>query len=204
MSTASMSSLTDCGLPGIREIPYGVHMCHFYEGREDLAAALVPYFAAGLRSNERCIWITAEPLPAVEARRALAEAGFDVEAAVASGALTILDFSDWYAHNEALRGNQVIDLWLAQEERALADGYGGLRITGNVTFLGPGDWPVFMEYEALINQAFHGRRIVTLCTYSTRDCAAAEMLDVMHRHNCALDRPDEGWQILTRDQTIKR
>jgi hypothetical protein len=36
-----------------------------------------------------------------------------------------------------------------------------------------------------------------LCTYSSRDCGAAEMLDVVHRHNCALDRPDEGWQILT-------
>ena len=197
MSSHAMSSLTDCGLPGIREIPYGVHMCHFYEGREDLAAALVPYFAAGLRNNERCIWITAEPLPAVEARRALAEAGFDVEAAVASGALTILDFCDWYAHNEALRGNQVIDLWLAEEQRALAGGYRGLRITGNVTFLRSEDWALFMEYEELVNRAFQGRRIVTLCTHHLDSCGAAVVLDVMRRHNGALDRPDEGWQILT-------
>jgi len=30
--------LTDCGLAGIKAIPYGLHMCHFYETREDLAA----------------------------------------------------------------------------------------------------------------------------------------------------------------------
>ena len=192
-----MSSLTDCGLPGIREIPYGVHMCHFYDAREDLAAALVPYFAAGLRDNERCIWIAAEPLRAQEAKEELRKAAVDVDAAIGAGALTIRDFSDWYAEKENLRGNQVVDLWLAEEERALAAGYRGLRITGNVTFLRPGDWELFMEYEALVNAAFHGRRIVTLCTYRGRDCGAAEVLDVIDRHNCALDRPDEGWQILT-------
>jgi hypothetical protein len=192
-----VSSLTDCGLPGIRDIPYGVHMCHFYAGPDDLAAALVPFFAAGLRANERCIWITAEPLCAADAAERLRGAGVDVDAAVASGALTIRDFSQWYAEAGDLRGNQVVDLWLAEERRALAAGYRGLRITGNVTFLGAHDWPLFMEYEALVNQAFQGRRIVTLCTYQHRSCGAAEMLDVMQRHNCALDRPDEGWQILT-------
>jgi hypothetical protein len=190
------TSLTDCGLPGIREIPYGVHMCHFYHGRDDLAAALVPFFAAGLRNNERCMWITAEPLLAADARDELRKAGVDADAAIAAGALIVRDFSEWYADNEDLRGSQVIELWLAEERRALADGYRGLRITGNVTFLQPADWPVFMAYEALVNEAFQGRRIVTLCTYR-RDCGATEMLDVLHRHNCALDRPDEGWQILT-------
>ena len=189
--------LTDCGLPGIREIPYGVHMCHFYRGREDLVEALVPYFVAGLRNGERCIWITAAPLSAAEAKLELRAAGFDPEAAISAGALTIRDFSEWYAEKENLKGNQVVELWLAEEQRALAEGYRGLRITGNVTFLKRDDWPVFMEYEALVNQAFHGRRIVTLCTYQSHACGAAEMLDVVHRHNCALDRPDEGWQILT-------
>ena len=30
------SSLTDCGLPGIGQIPYGAHMCHVYGSREAL------------------------------------------------------------------------------------------------------------------------------------------------------------------------
>jgi hypothetical protein len=191
-----VSNLTDCGLPGIRDIPYGVHMCHFYEGRDELAGVLVPYFAAGLAARERCIWITAEPLRAAQAGEALRRAGVDVDGAVAAGALTIRDFSSWYAEAGSLLGNDVIDLWLGEERRALAAGYSGLRITGNVTFLRAEDWPQFMEYEALINQAFEGRRIVTLCTYQ-RSCGAAEMLEASQRHTCALDHPDEGWQILT-------
>lgn len=193
----ALPHITDCGLPGIKDIPYGVHMCNFYRSREELAAALVPYFGAGLRANERCIWITAEPLVAKDAKAQLAATGFDVEAAIASGALVVRDYSDWYAEAGALKGNQVVDLWLSEEARALQAGYAGLRITGNVTFLRPGDWDFFMEYESLVHSAFHGRRIVTLCTYDLQRCAASEVLDVMRRHSGTLDRPDHGWQILT-------
>ena len=189
--------LTECGLPGITQIPYGVHMCNFYKTREELIGALVPFFAAGLRNNERCIWITAAPLHAAEAVVELEKAHAGVAAAVASGALTVLDFSDWYAQAGSLKGNQVVELWLAEEERALAAGYSGLRITGNVTFLRSADWDLFMEYEDLVTRAFQGHRIVTLCTYHLESCGAAEVLDVVRRHNGALERPDEGWQILT-------
>jgi hypothetical protein len=36
-----------------------------------------------------------------------------------------------------------------------------------------------------------------LCTYHFDSCGAAEVFDVVRRHNGALERPDEGWQILT-------
>src|ERR1051326_5614365 len=96
-----------------------------------------------------------------------------------------------------LHGTAVVDFWLAEEARALADGSAGLRITGNVTFLTPETWSVFMEYEDMVQKAFSGRRIVTLCTYPADGCGAANVLDVVHRHSCTLEHPDEGWQILT-------
>jgi hypothetical protein len=34
-----------------------------------------------------------------------------------------------------------------EEERALAEGYNGLRIAGDARFLTAGDWSTFMEYE---------------------------------------------------------
>jgi hypothetical protein len=175
-----------------------VHMCHFYASREHLAEALVPYFSAGLRNNERCIWITAEPLRAQAAKLELRKAGFDVDGAVKNGSLTVRDFSDWYAEAGRLKGTEVVELWLEAEQRALAQGYSGLRITGNVTFLSSDTWPAFMEYEEAVDKAFHGRRIVTLCSYRLGECGASEILDVVHRHSCTLERPDEGWQVLTR------
>jgi hypothetical protein len=197
MSLSRDITFTDCGLPGIRKVPYGVHMCHFYQGPDDLAEALVPYFMAGLRNRERCLWVTAQPLEAEAAKQALGAAGLDAGAAIGQGSLVVRDFSDWYAQGAELKGADVVDSWLEEERRALADGYAGLRITGNVSFLTPHTWPEFMEYEALLDKAFHGRRIVTLCSYRLGDCDATEVLEVVRRHNCTLDRPDEGWQILT-------
>jgi len=197
MTAPALRVLTDCGLPGIHQIPYGLHMCSFYRSREELAAALVPYFLAGLRSHERCLWITAEPLPAADALAELRRAGFNPDAYLESSALVVRDYSNWYTAGTTLRGADVVKLWLEEERRALAAGYQGLRITGNVTFLQPHDWPLFMEYEDAVQRTFHGRRILTLCTYDLSRCNAAELLDVMRRHSCTLDRPDEGWQILT-------
>ena len=197
MAHAHASHLTECGLHGITHVPYGVHMCNFYKTRDELIDALVPFFAAGLRANERCLWITAAPLHAREAIDELARAHPGVADAIAKGALTVRDYADWYAEAGMLKGNEVVELWLAEERRALAEGYSGLRITGNVTFLRSEDWNLFMEYEEMVTRAFQGHRIVTLCTYHLESCGASEVLDVVRRHNGTLERPDAGWQILT-------
>lgn len=190
--------LTDCGLPGIREIPYGIHMCQFYQTRADLAAALVPYFAAGMRKRERCIWITAEPLDAAGAQADLRKAGLDVDGAMRDGSLVIRDYSTWYAEGARLKGAEVLELWLEEERRALAAGYTGLRITGNTSFLRPEDFPLFMEYEALIDHAFADRRIVTLCSYLLDQLRAVDVLEVAHRHNANLTRSEQDWQLISR------
>ena len=197
MSPASY--LTSSGLPGLNGIPYGTHMCHFYQSAAHLAAAVVPYFAAGFRNNERCIWIAAEPLGAVLAKIAARNGGLAVEAAMRKGSLSILDYSEWYSEAGTLKGDEMVQVWLDEERRALAAGYSGLRITGNVTFLTPQAWDVFMDHEHSITEALHDRRIVSLCSYRLGQCGATELLDVSRRHHCTLERPEEneGWQILT-------
>jgi hypothetical protein len=192
----ALAHLTDCGLPGIRDVPYGVHMCHFYQGREDLAAALVPYFAAGLRNNERCIWITADPLNQADALIEMQKAGLDLRAAERKGSLSVKSHSDWYSGAEGLKGSQIVELWFAEEQRALEQGFSGLRINGNVGFVTAETWGTFMEYEKALDTALEGHRILTLCSYPLAG-GATEVLDVVHNHQCTLDHPDHGWQILT-------
>jgi hypothetical protein len=193
--------ITDCGLTGIKAIPYGLHMCHFYEKREELAATLVPYFVAGLQKNERCIWITAEPLDVRAAEAELAGSGVNVPAMVRRGSLLIRDHSEWYGGGDA---DTIIGRWLYEERRALDDGYVGLRIAGNTSFLKPVDWSAFMDYERRVDETFASQRIVTLCSYLVDRRAATDVLDVARRHSCTLERPDEGWQLLTARGTAER
>jgi two-component system, sensor histidine kinase PdtaS len=195
---AELPNLTDCGLPGIARIPYGLHACHFYPDRQRLVEALVPYFLAGLRNNERCLWVAAPPLPALEARQALEAAWDGVGAAFDAGAIRILDFDEWYASAAGLNGLDVVQSWLDEEQKALAAGYNGLRLTGNTSFLQPGDWATFMEYERAVSEHFSGRRIVALCSYTLQGRSAREVGEVMHAHECVFDRPDATWQVVAR------
>jgi hypothetical protein len=195
---SNLSNLTHCGLPGIDHVPFGIHACHFYRDRDELVAALVPYCVAGLRENERCLWVTASPLPAREAAQELRAAWVGVDDAIQRGALRILDFDEWYGNSGQLKGLDVVDFWLQEEERALADGYSGLRITGNTSFLAPSDWPTFMEYEQALSTCIHGRRIVTLCSYALSQCDGRQKREVMHAHHCALERVDAAWQVVSK------
>jgi MEDS: MEthanogen/methylotroph, DcmR Sensory domain len=79
---ANLSHITRCGLPGIEWVPFGMHACHFYSSTDQLVAALVPYAVAGLRGNERCLWVTAPLLPARGALQALRAACDDVDDAI--------------------------------------------------------------------------------------------------------------------------
>jgi hypothetical protein len=198
--------MTDCGLPGIKQIPYAMHACHFYPDRQSLVEALVPYFLAGLRSNERCIWIAADPLPADQALRELeAAAGGEVREALARDALRIIDSNRWYTETGGFKGDQVVARWLEEEQRALAEGYAGLRVTGNTSFLQAQDWEMFMEYERTVSSGLYGRRIVALCSYSLQQCNAHKATQVMHSHGCTFDRPDANWQVVAaREPDLRR
>jgi hypothetical protein len=194
---ANLPHITRLGLPGIDRVPFGFHACHFYSERDQLVSALVPYFVAGLRGKERCLWVTAEPLPAREAIEALRGAWDEVDGAIEAGALSVLDFEQWYTSLHGLKGRSVLELWIEEEERALADGYIGLRITGNASFLQPNDWLTFMEYEQAVTTRFNGRRIIALCSYSMGQCNDQQKNEVMRVHRCALHGPDTHGQWAT-------
>lgn len=193
--------ITESGIRGVGLVPYGIHLCHFYPTRQDLVDSLVPYFTAGLSNNERCLWITAPPLPADEARAELGKAVAELAVFVKNGQIRILDATEWYTVTAGTDANDVIKLWLQEEEKALADGYQGLRLSGNTSFLTPGDWDNFMDYEGNVDHAFQDRRIVALCSYSYNHCRATGILEVIQNHQYTLGRRDVSWEILREDFT---
>ena len=60
------------------DMPWGSHVCQFYDGKEDLMKMLVPYFKQGLERNEACVWVVGD-LTVDEASNALAAAVPDLE-----------------------------------------------------------------------------------------------------------------------------
>jgi two-component system, sensor histidine kinase PdtaS len=190
------SHLSDAGIPGVGRIPYGLHFCHFYHQKQDLIDSLVPFFKAGLENEERCIWVTAPPLPADEALTALTLAFPQAKEAVQAGTIRIMDAQQWY---QSVACGDVLRRWLAEEEKALAEGFRGLRITGNTSFLNAESWDAFMKYEHSLNNVMPNRRVIALCSYDLRQCRATDLFEVTRHHQHTLSRSPGSWEIVDRD-----
>ena len=72
-SSTTIHTARKFGIGIVGDIPWGTHLCQFYESKQDLIDILVPYFAEGLHSNEFCMWVTSPPLEVAEAKNALAK-----------------------------------------------------------------------------------------------------------------------------------
>src|SRR4030043_398087 len=84
------------GLDLVGNVPWGTHLCQFYETKEDLIDILVLYFAEGLRSNEFCMWVSSPPLEVEEAKKALSKAVPNLDQYMKNRQIEIISYSDWY------------------------------------------------------------------------------------------------------------
>jgi signal transduction histidine kinase/CheY-like chemotaxis protein len=191
-----VNSVTPSGVPGLGEVPWGSHFCHFYESRDDLADTLVPFFKSGLERNEVCLWVTSEPFRAAEARGALGTVVGDLEEREAAGQIEIIDHDEWYLRHGKTDARRTLDGWIRRERAALDAGYSGLRLTGNTYWLHRQDWDSFVQYEALVNESFRSFRIVALCSYCFGRCQARDVLDVVKNHQFTIARRDGVFEVL--------
>jgi len=204
MSAATpVTNLTKYGIPGIDNVPFGIHVCHFYRAREDLVDAVVPYFAAGLRNNESCVWVS--PFSTDEAAAALGGASTGLEAMLDQGRVRIFDAQTWHASTKGMDKNAVVEFWLREEEKALSTGYRGLRSAVNTSFLDADDWDALMDCEGAISDAIRDRRILMLCSYDAQRCQATGVLEAVRTHQHALERRDVNWEIdsLIQEETLR-
>lgn len=192
----NMTETRPSGLSAVGELPWGTHFCQFYGEREDLVDSLVPFFKAGLDANEKCLWVTCEPLRAEDAKTALRSVVPDLEARVRSGQIQVLDHEDWYTRTGQTDAEATLRGWVQQEEQALANGFAGLRLTGNTYWVERSDWDGFVDYEAHVSKTFAGHRIIGMCSYCLGRCQPHDILDVVANHQFALTRRSGTWQVL--------
>lgn len=184
------------GIDIIGNVPWGTHFCQFYQTKEDLIDILVPYFKAGLESNEFCMWVTSEPLGVEEAKVALRRMVRNLDDYIAKGQIGLLDASQWYTQSGKSDSDEVLQGWVEKEQQALERGFEGLRFTENTFWLEKEDWRDFTNYEAAIDRVIGKYRMMVLCTYSLDRCRASEVVDVISNHRFALIKREGEWEII--------
>jgi len=176
----------ETGIKIIGAVPWGTHLCQFYQTKNDLIDILVPYFKAGLENNEFCMWIASEPLKVEEAKNSLKKAVRNLDTYIKKGQIEIFDSSQWYTKSGRFNADEVLAGWLKKEKQAIKKGFDGLRLTGNIFWLEKKDWKDFAEYEDTINNIIGNYKMIALCSYSLDQCSIVEILDVMSTHQFAL------------------
>jgi len=186
----------DSGIDLLGHVPWGTHFCQFYETREDLTSILIPYFKAGLENNEFCIWVTAKPLGKERALAAMRRAMPDFDLYLVRGQIEIIPRDQWYLRDDIFNLQMVLERWIDKLDHALKQGYDGLRVTGNTSWLEKNDWKRFTKYEEEINKVIGKYRMIAIYTYSLNRCSAAEVIDVVNNHQFALIRRQGQWQMM--------
>jgi len=183
-----VQEIRTAGIDIIDYVPWGTHLCLFYQTREDLRDILVPYFKAGLENNEFCMWITSEPLTVEDAKRSLGSAVDDIDDRTEKGQLAILDYSQWYTKWGRFEADKVLQGWIDKEDQALKRGFDGLRAAGVLSWLGGSDWTAFADYEARVDRIMSEYRMIVICCYPLDKSQPAEVMDVVCNHQFALTR----------------
>jgi len=190
-----VEELRETGIDVIGDVPWGTHFCQFYQTKQDLIDILVPYFKAGLKNNEYCMWITAEPLMAEEARQALSRAVPRLSSHLKKGQIHILPYTEWHLKGGSFHARRVMKGWVKRLESALDKGYAGLRLAENTFWLERPQWKRFMDYEAQANAATGNHRILALGSYSLDRCSGTDVMDVIRAHEFALVKQEGEWGI---------
>jgi len=113
---------TKSGIEPVGHIPWGTHLCLFYQSKEDLIEILAPYLKAGLESNQFCMWVTSEPLGENEAKEAMRKVAPNLDRYLERGQVEIVPHSEWYLKDGVFDMRRVLNAWIDKLERALANG----------------------------------------------------------------------------------
>lgn len=191
MESASLpGNLRRTGIEYIKDVPWGTHMACFYGAERDLLGMAVPYFKAGLENNELCLWVTSEPIGAEKAMGALEREIPNFGTRYKRGEITVLPSSEWYTKWGCFNRKAVLGSWIDKLQYALSNGYDGIRVSGDTTWLPRGHWREFITYEATVNKKIPNLNMIALCTYQLGRCGTREIVDVVTNHHLSFVRVD--------------
>jgi anti-anti-sigma regulatory factor len=151
-------------IEGASRLGSHAHACWAFEQPEEFVDATLEFFDDGMRAGERLAYVGGEPR--AEQRERLAALG-SVGAMIDTGALQLFELGELYALGEPVDGRAQIATYLAATDQALADGYSGLRVAGEVSTLvaEPHTRDAQVRWESLADRILAEKPISALCGY---------------------------------------
>ena len=180
------NSMRKSGIDIIGDVPWGTHICQFYHTKEDLMDTLVPYFKKGLENDEFCLWVISQPLEIEDAIEALRRVVPDLDIFIEKGQIEFISYSDWFLKEGLFDPELVLSRWVEKLNYASYNGYEGLRLSGNTSWLRKEDRESFIKYKEESDKVIGNCRMINLCTYSIDKHKVVEIVHLSLNHQLIL------------------
>jgi signal transduction histidine kinase len=171
----------------LSKLRQGDHICTIYENTAEQMAGAVPFLKEGLARGERGLYVADDHIVKTLVQ-ALAAAGVAVAQERERDAFWTPTKQDSYLKGGKFDPQTMIDFLRSAQSQALADGFSGLRVVGEMTWaLGPevGN-DRLIEFEALLNDFMANSRSIILCQYNRSRFDPAIIHDVLRTHPTAI------------------
>jgi PAS domain S-box-containing protein len=200
-----MSKPRKSGIDILGDLPWGSHLCLFYETKQDLLDAVIPFFKSGLENNEFIIWVVSAPplVSAEETMSFLKQAIPELGQYIGKGQIEILYESGWYLREQEFNMEKIVTAWNDKLADALARGFDGMRATGDLFWLGEKYWKDFYAYEKYLHDFISGLPAIILCTYPLSRFGGSEVLDIVQAHQFAISRRHGKWELIESPELIR-
>ncbi len=165
------------------------HCCCLYGAETERRAAIAPFLADGLQQGDKLLYLvdcndTQATLDWLEA------SGLEAERHLRGGQLSVVTADASYLRGRLFDPDRMI-AWLGEAtERARAEGFSALRVTGEMTWAlrGLPGCERLLEYETKVEGFLQQERCRNVCQYDLQRFDTPLLLDVLLRHQVAILR----------------
>jgi ABC-type transporter Mla MlaB component len=157
------------------------HVCWTFDDDEEFRSAALQWLEDGLRLGQRLLYVGASE---VETLRADLEGLEDAEALIASGALLLVSLPAMADRSGRHDSAAWMAFYTAATDRAVADGYAGLRVAAEISpLVGDRDaWQPHARCESFADRYMTGRPLAALCCYDRRSVPEEALADIARFH----------------------
>ncbi|MGA8272395.1 MAG: MEDS domain-containing protein [Candidatus Sulfotelmatobacter sp.] len=165
----------------------GDDVAFFFKSNEERLNFVIPYMIDGLRNQERCVYVAEEnTVPEILAE--FMKAGIYIDAATASGALSVVTKHDTYLRHGIFDPAGMIADLDRDVRFALQQGFSGLRVTGEMSWALdlPSALGRLCEYEQELYRRWPAQ-LAGLCQYD-ESLFSPDVIAKMANCHCAVVR----------------
>jgi DNA-binding CsgD family transcriptional regulator len=188
-------AFTKTGIDVLGNIPWGSHVCVFYETKQDFFDIMVPYLSAGLENKEFCLWILPPPMSQQEALEALKGGVPDFDRHLSEGNIELVSEDQWFRKGDSIvESAVVVERFHKKLRAAISRGYVGLRANGRAAALQK--TKRLGELEKEVDDLIADEKMILLCSFPLQESDSSAVLDAVRTHQLTAVLRSGSWQVI--------